>query len=70
LGSQVVTIHHGAIVNIAMIISGVLIFDAMILGAFAFRAAKNRQQPLAFGMAAGSFISVITAGVLYWWLSG
>ncbi len=56
--------------NIAMIISGVLIFDAMILGAFAFRAAKNRQQPLAIAMASGSFISVVTAGVLYWWLSG
>ena len=55
--------------NIAMIISGVLIFDAIILGAFAFRAARNRQQPLAIGMAAGSFMSVVTAGVLYWLLS-
>ena len=56
--------------NIAMIIAGVLIFDATILGAFAFRAAKNRQQPLAIARAAGSFMSVVTAGVLYWWLSG
>lgn len=62
--------HQGAIVNIAMIIAGVLIFDAIILGAFAFRAARNRQQPLAIAMAAGSFMSVVTAGVLYWLLSG
>lgn len=52
-----------------MIIAGVLIFDALILGAFAFRAVQRQQQPLAIGMAAGSFLSVITAGVLYWLLS-
>lgn len=56
--------------NIAMIVAGVMIFDALILGAFAFRAAQRQQQPLAIGMAAGSFISVVTAGVLYWLLSG